>query len=281
MPEKKYQRVCITGGSSGMGLAIAAHYAALGSDVAIIARNREKLKCAVDECRAVSVRPNQRIESYAVDVGDTDALPAILHEMLSEFGTPDLLLLSAGVASGNTFAGLASEDFDRVMKVNFFGSKEVIKGVLPAMLTQGYGQIGIVSSMAGLIGVYGYSAYCASKHAVTGLASVLRQELSNQGIGVTLICPGEVDTPMVAAEAATILPQCRMLKDLTGTLTVPQAIQPIVSGLARNRALVIPGLRPRLAYLAFRWCPGMFAWITQRLLDAIERKSHNRKAAKG
>jgi 3-dehydrosphinganine reductase len=146
---------------------------------------------------------------------------------------------------------------------------------LPAMVKRGSGQLCFISSLGGLVAPYGYSAYSASKFAVLGMAEALRQELYSAGIGVTVVCPPEVDTPMVEQEAEHILPQTRLLKDLGGTLQVGTVTRATVNGIARNRRLVIPGLMGKLTYLQFRLMPGVAHWVIRQIILWLDRRSRS------
>lgn len=214
----KRKNVYITGGSSGIGLALARVYARAGDSVVLLARDASKLDRAVRECRALAINTEQSVAAASLDITAYDQLQANMDATVAEHGLPDLLVLSAGVATNKTFMDKSRAEFDWLVDVNFAGSRETARTVLPAMLSRGSGQIAFISSSAGLVGLYGYSAYSASKFAVTGFVQALRQELVGTGVSVNLVCPPEVATPMIAAESATALPQTRFLKDLVGTL---------------------------------------------------------------
>lgn len=214
----KRKNVYITGGSSGIGLALARVYARAGDSVVLLARDASKLDRAVRECRALAINTEQSVAAASLDITAYDQLQANMDATVAEHGLPDLLVLSAGVATNKTFMDTSRAEFDWLVDVNFAGSRETARTVLPAMLSRGSGQIAFISSSAGLVGLYGYSAYSASKFAVTGFVQALRQELVGTGVSVNLVCPPEVATPMIAAESATALPQTRFLKDLVGTL---------------------------------------------------------------
>jgi 3-dehydrosphinganine reductase len=260
------KRVYITGGSSGIGLALAQFYAMAGDDVVLLARNPGKLDDAVNTCRRASVRPEQAIAAESLDITAYDSLQGQMDGIVQRHGLPDLLILSAGIAHNDKFLDTPRAVFDSVVDTNLAGSREVARAVLPAMIARGSGQVAFVSSMAGLLGIYGYSAYTASKFAVTGLAQVLRQELLGTGVSVNLVCPPEVATPMIAAEAGAILPQTRFLKDLAGTLSPEAAASGIARGLSRNRALIVPGFRPGVIAWIARHCPGLFSKTWELLL---------------
>jgi len=260
---KSRKCVYIVGGSSGIGLALARVYVRAGDDVILLARDVSKLEEALLECRASAVDTRQVIAAGSLDITDHDQLQVAMDAIVAEHGLADLLILSAGVATNKTFLDTKREDFDWVMDVNFAGSRETARCILPGMLARGSGQIAFISSSAGLVGLYGYSAYSASKFAVTGFVQALRQELIGTGVNISLVCPPEVATPMIAAEAATALPQTRFLKDLVGTLEPDVAASSIARGLRRNRPVVVPGVRA-----------GIVLWFERHFQDTFSNTSN-------
>jgi short-subunit dehydrogenase len=112
-----------------------------------------------------------------------------------------------------------------------------------------------VASLAGFSANYCYAAYSASKFGVIGLGRVLRLECKPRGIAVSLICPPEVDTPMVEEEKETMHPVSRRLKDFGGSLSVDEAVAGILAGLDAGRDVIIPGARAKLTYFCSRYLP--------------------------
>lgn len=250
-----------------MGRGLAHLYAGQGNDVILLARDTSgHLQQAVDSCREIAPDPGQTIVAQYLDVTGFDTLQSDMDQLMAQFGVPDLLILCAGVAINSTFLDTPREKFDWVMEVNLAGSGEMTRAVLPAMLKRGSGQVVFFSSMAGMLGIYGYSAYSASKFAVNGLVQALRQELLGTGVSVNLVCPPEVQTPMIAAEAASVLPQTRFLKDLGGTLEPEVAVREIARGIDRNKALIIPGTRAKLMAWTARHFPWLFGKTSELLL---------------
>lgn len=266
MSSKTKQCVYIAGGSSGIGLALARVYAKKGDDVILLARDQVKLDIAVSLCQARACDAGQTIAAVALDITVYDRLPAEMNEIFATFGLPDLLILSAGVAINKRFVDTPREEFDRVMDINFAGSRELARSVLPGMLARGSGQLAFISSSAGLLGIYGYSAYAASKFAVTGFVQALRQELVGSGVSAHLVCPPEVDTPMIAAEAGSVLPQTRFLKDLAGTLTPAAAARKIARGIRKKQAVIVPGVRASVILWCERHFQDTFSRVSELLL---------------
>ena len=139
----------------------------------------------------------------------------VIPQAIKEFGTPDILINSAGIISCDYFGNISYDSFDAVMKINLYGIRNMIAEVLPAMKPRG-GHIVIISSAAGLMGMSGYTAYGTSKFALVGFAECLRGELKQQGIHLTIVCPPEVDTPMLLDEMKTISSEIRILKNMSG-----------------------------------------------------------------
>ncbi len=274
---KSGQRVFITGGSSGIGLSLAKRYAHSGDDIILIARDQPKLDDAVSECKARAESDRQAIIGVSLDLSNTENLQNSVNKITKDHGQPDLLILCAGIAGNKTFLQMSSAEFDTMMAINFTASREMARCVLPAMLEKDRGQIVFISSMSGLMGLYGYSAYCASKFAVTGFVQALQQELYGTGVSVNLICPSEVATPMIAAEADTALPQTRLLKDLVGTLSPDKAADIIIKGIRKNKDLVITGFTASLFEFFNRVFPSIFRRITRLIIWYASRKQQDKK----
>ncbi|WP_417347026.1 SDR family NAD(P)-dependent oxidoreductase [Ferrimonas sp.] len=279
MSDAKPQLVLITGASSGIGLDLAKAYAARGWSIALLARNPKRLESAQKECRRLTIDSNQSFESYEVDVADAASAYGHRQQVEDRQGVPDLLILSAGIVQSIPFMEQSDEEFDAILGTNLLGCRRLAKAWLPQMVARGRGQICFVSSLAGFIAPYGYSGYSASKFALQGMAGALKQEVHALGIDVSVLCPPEVDTPMVAQERTYISPVARLLKDLGGTLQVDAVTRATLSGLERRQFLIIPGFQAKLTYHFARLCPGLFGWAMQHVVDwARERHSRQHKA---
>ncbi|CAD7839111.1 MAG: hypothetical protein [Olavius algarvensis Delta 4 endosymbiont] len=260
MTQIQNRSVYITGGSSGIGLAAARHVAARGAHVGLFARDPDKLAGAAETVRNACAQEDQTVYSSAMDVSDRDDVRAKCGQAMAEFGIPDILITSAGIPMAGRFENTAAEHFDAVLQTNLYGTRHVIAALLPAMKARGSGHIVPVSSSAGLFGVYGYSAYGASKFALVGLAECLRSELLNHHIRVSVFCSPEVDTPLLAAEKDDLPPVTRKLKNLGGTLSVDYAAEYPVKGIIKNRFMIIPGFRAKVFYWLKRLMPLPVFW---------------------
>ncbi len=182
----------ITGGSRGIGYAIAERYAREGAGVALLSRNQSNLETArsrltgeVSGARALTVR---------ADVTDRGQVDAAVREALRELGHLDVLVNSAGIASGGDVDEMPPAEWVRMIEVNLIGSYNVTRAVWPHMKERGAGSVIMVSSGSGRRAHAGWSAYCASKFGVMGLADALAKEGRPHGIRCNVICPGPTDT---------------------------------------------------------------------------------------
>ena len=274
MTQVSDRRVYITGGSSGIGLAAAERMASMGAHVALFSRDRVKLAGAEKSVKAVSISDTQKVFSLSMDVSDPDDVMEKCRFALEKFGVPDILITSAGVPMAGRFEDIGAEDFNSVIQINLYGTRHVIAALLPEMKKKGAGHILLVSSSAGFYGIYGYSAYGASKFALVGLAECLRGELLNHGIRVSVLCPPEVDTSMLEIEKKALPPPTRALKNLAGTLPVNFVAKALVRGIVKNRFIIIPGFRAKIFYWFKRLMPTSVFWYLPDLVARIAERQN-------
>ncbi|MBI1317377.1 MAG: SDR family NAD(P)-dependent oxidoreductase [Candidatus Hydrogenedens sp.] len=180
------KRGVVTGGGSGIGLAIARALAEAGMPIALIDRDVGRLAAAAEALPAGTT-------THQADVADFEAVREA-QAVIAASGDPSVLINAAGVSVAGAFAETSLEDFRWLMDINLGGTVHCCKAFLPAMLARGEGHIVNVSSSFGLVGFPGKSAYAASKFAVRGFSESLRMELRGSGVGVTVLYPGPVDT---------------------------------------------------------------------------------------
>jgi short-subunit dehydrogenase len=267
----KYKNVLVTGGSSGIGLDLAKSYIKQGANVTLLARNQSRLDDAVEECLALCLSADQKVLAFSVDVADETELLKCVADVKKEMGTLDLLILSAGIVQSIRFMEQSEAQFNNIMQTNVMGSRLVAKAFLPEMIKAGKGHVCFVASLGGLIAGYGYSAYSASKFAVIGMAGALRQELHAAGVGVSVLCPPEVDTPMVINEADHILAETRFIKDIGGTLSTAAVTKATVKGINNNKFVIVPGFNAKLSYALSRHVPRVFGWFVIKMIGLAHR----------
>jgi 3-dehydrosphinganine reductase len=231
----------ITGGSSGIGKAVAQLLASRGANISIIARDRDKLEKARQEIVNLALNSSQKILTFVADVAQPLKITVAIEKAISEQGTPDILITSAGIAIPGYFQDLTLETFEQTMRVNYFGSLYAVKAVLPAMAAAQKGNIVLISSGAGLIGLYGYTAYSSSKFALRGFAESLRGELKPKGIKVSIVYPPDTDTPQLIAENQTKPPETKAITATAKTWSAEGVAQEIVKGINQQKFAISPG----------------------------------------
>ena len=232
----------VTGGSSGIGKAVAKLLASMGINVSLIARDFQKLQIAKQEINKARIKKEQQILTLTADVTKELEITAAIKEAISLQGIPDLLITSAGIAIPGYFAKIPLETFELTMRVNYFGSLYSVKAVLPAMQKAQSGHIVLISSGAGLIGLFGYSAYSPTKFALRGLAESLRGELKSDGINVSIVYPPDTDTPQLAAENKTKPPETKAITATADTWSAEGVAQEIIKGIQKQQFAITPGL---------------------------------------
>lgn len=252
-----------------MGLETALQVSSLGAHVLIFARNPDKLDTAVAQIQKKRQNSDQQFQSMVLDVSDNDAVESTMRAAVEEFGAPDILIANAGIGCAGYFEDVSYDSFDAVMKINVYGVRNVIVALVPSMKTLG-GHIVIMSSMAGLVGVFGYTAYSTSKFALMGFAESLRSELKRKNIAVSVVCPPEVDTDFLVAEAPTLPPEARLIKAMAGRLSPEKAAMAVVRTLGTRKFFVIPGFMAKASYYLARFSPG---WMTRATTDMIVKWS--------
>lgn len=259
--------ILITGGSSGVGEKLARRLARRGARLALVARDAKKLE-NVRKSVLSQASPDQQVMAFSCDVADPRAARETVARIAEALGPPDILINSAGILTEGYFENQDLATFRRVMDINFFGTLHCIQAVLPYFKNKGSGRIVNISSVAGLMGVFGYSAYCASKHAVAGLTASLRIELIHQNIGVHLVLPPEFDSPMVDGVNAYRSEENRAMAHTLPVLSADQVADEIIAGIEKNRYEIIPGQVTRIAAKLDRLFPG----IGRSVVDYTIRK---------
>lgn len=189
----------ITGGSSGIGLAIAKLLSSRGTAVSLIARNRDKLALARDGLLAGS-NDCAKVQTFSADVRDPSELRDAIAAASESFGAPDWGISSAGIVIPGTFASQSLTDHESQWRTNYLGSLQFAHFILPELEKTRNSRLVLIASGAAFSGLYGYSSYGPTKFAVRGLAESLRVELKPRKVCVTIAFPGDTDTPQLQAE---------------------------------------------------------------------------------
>lgn len=190
------QVVLVTGGTRGLGRAMAVAFAAAGASVAIVGTDAERSRQAAAE---IAAQAGQKVLGFAARVEDFAAVEAVVGEVLAAFGKIDVLINNAGITRDNLLLRLKEEDWDAVLGVNLKGVFNFTKVVSRSMLKAKYGRIVNISSVVGLFGNAGQSNYAAAKAGIIGFSKSVARELASRSITVNVIAPGYMETEMTAA----------------------------------------------------------------------------------
>ena len=255
-PDLVGETVFVTGGTSGLGLAAAVALAQRGADIAIFSSSTAASGPALQTIRCARVSEDQQVAWFQLDVADRDQVLAGFAEAAAQLAPPDLVIHMAGVGGVAPMVDMPFSEFDRIIQVNLYGTRHVVEAALATMAPRRAGKIVLAGSLGGLVPIYGYTAYGASKFGVVGMAQCLRAELKPVGVDVACFCPGEVDTPGLAAERASYVPAATTaLKRIGGVMPLDHAVRDLIRGIDTGQFLIIPGIRAKLVHWALRLTP--------------------------
>ena len=262
--------VLITGGSSGIGLATAVLAARSGARVSLVARDARRLEAAAAEVGPGTV-------SAAADVTDPAAVVAAVAAATEQHGSVDVLITSAGGAHPGYFAELDDDVFRTQMDVDYFGTLHALRAVVPTMTARGRGHLVLVSSTAGLIGVFGYSAYAPAKYAVRGLAETLRPELGPAGITVSCVYPPDTRTPGFDAENALKPPETVAISEAIKPRDAEHVAKAIVKGIEKDRLVITADVQTA----ALARAAGLLGPYVRHTMDKTIRKVRGKSDGDG
>jgi short-subunit dehydrogenase len=230
-------RVAITGGSGGIGSALASSFASAGADV-------------------VTMDLPGRGASLDLDVSDRASVQEVFKSMVGL----DVLVVNAGTGVAGLIRDLTASDWDKVINVNIKGTVNTLLAALPLLRNSPEGSVVMMASLSGLVPTPLLTPYAMTKHALVGLADSLRPELERDGINVTLVCPGPVDTSLLDVPSATLgISVRRYLSAAAGKPITPDALAAaVLDAVRRGEPLVIPG-RAALVWRLQRLAPKLTA----------------------
>ena len=240
--------VLITGGSSGIGFAIANALAEMDAKIILLARDYENLKIAKNSI--LEKHAGAKIKIVPVDVTDEKTLSILYHKYMRNHEIPDILINCAGVARPGYVQELPAHVFRWTMDIDYFGTVNMTRLLLPGMIERGSGHIINVSSIAGVIGIFGYTAYCGAKFAVKGFSDALRSELKPKGIRVSVLYPPDTDTPQLAWENQYKPKETRAISGASKPISPDWVAQYTLREAARGKYAIVPGFDANIMYFA-------------------------------
>lgn len=246
-------RVFITGASTGIGQALARHYAARGAVLGLVSRRQALL-----DTLAASL-PTEAA-CYALDVRDADAMAAAARDFIERFGLPDIVIANAGVSRGTlTEHAEDTAAFKAILETNVLGMLHTFQPFVPGMIDCGDGSLVGIASVAGIRGLPGAGAYSASKAAAISYLESLRVEMLAHGIAVTTIAPGYIRTPMTDANPYR----------MPFLMEADVAADKFAKAIARRRRFVVIPWQMGIVARLMRLIP---AWLWDRLAKDAPHK---------
>jgi 3-dehydrosphinganine reductase len=239
----------------------------------LFARRRDALEAAARAVEAVRKAATQRVVWRQLDAADRLQVEQVMAEAVAAFGAPDVLVNCAGRAYPHRFEDVTYAQFDDTLRMNVHTCWNTVQVLLPQMRERG-GYIVNTSSVAGLIGVFGYTDYCASKFAIVGFSEALRSELKPLGITVSVLCPPDTDTPGFAIENRTKPEETRAISATAKVMSAEAVADALIDGMRCERLLIIPGRDSRLVALAKRFFPGLLERVLDRTVRQVAARRH-------
>ena len=262
------KRVLVTGGSSGIGLATAKELKREGARIILVSRRASRLKRAKSK-----VGPGTVI--LECDVADPDSIKGLETALRKKRLELDVLINCAGIVEPFPIKELTDEQIRGTIETDLIGGVNMTKGLLPLMGRPGY--IVNVSSMAGLMGIYGYTAYSAAKFGLIGFSEALRMEMEPEGIGVSVVVPQDVDTPQLDHEKRNRPGELEAVAGELTPLSPDRVARAIVRGIKRGTFMIYPTASARYVHLAYR----LFPALVRSRMDSRVRRSRKDTRVKG
>jgi NAD(P)-dependent dehydrogenase (short-subunit alcohol dehydrogenase family) len=262
MKDFRNRLVLVTGGNSGIGEALALAFARAGARLILSARDAGRLEAVRQRCAELGAEA----EAFAADVTDEKQVQALADWVHARHTALDVLVNNAGVVMGGLLTDVEPADWRRLHEINVMGVVHGCRAFLPRMIKRGQGgQVVNMASASGFIGTPGMGTYCASKFALVGLSESLRAELKRSGIGVSVICPSYVKTP-IAGKVKLVgaldndRARARIEREFAQNSVTPEEVaMRTLRAIRRNQFMVPVGRQARMGWVMKRWAPGLLA----------------------
>ena len=261
----KDKTVIVTGGSEGVGAAVARQFAEAGANLLLVARGKKNL-----EALATELRDKTRVEIFAMDVSDPDACVDLFKKANFEFGRIDVLVNNAGYHERGKFESVDAADLGKMIDVNLRAPVVLTRLAMPYMRDAGGGAIVNVGSLAGRTPVPGSVVYAASKAGLRALTYSLREELNGSDNKVAVVSPGPIDTGFIMSDIDNV-------SDITFSqpLSTAEEVAQVVLDLCGNRQVEVsmPWVSGVLTMASY-----LMPWLGRWLRPSLERRGANVKA---
>lgn len=273
------QHAIITGGSSGIGRALARLLSECKAHVSLIARRQSLLDETLAELETLRAGPDQVFSARSADVASWEETESAIRDLTADGLAPDLLLNVAGFSHPGYVQDLSLDVFRDTMDVDYFGTVHATKAVLPMMMARRQGHIVNFSSVAGFYAIFGYSPYCAAKFAVCGFSEALRQEMKPHGIHVSVVFPPTTNTPGLEQENLFKPEETTQIEGQITSQSADQVARTVLRGIERRSRHILPGMDTKVYYLLAHLPPaltGVFHWFfIDRVIARVHRNAES------
>ena len=265
-------KVFITGAASGIGRATALAMARRGAHLFLTDINEKGL---METCNLISSSGTAVCRQQAFDITRLDAVQVFANELHHDFGPMDIVINNAGIALFGLVEEMTHDHWQKVINTNLWGVIHGIESFLPKMIYAKKGHLVNISSTAGLAGLPWHAAYSSAKWGLVGLSEVLRYDLMQHNIGVTVICPGAVDTPL--KNSTPILGVDReskkakmLIQRFEKHAVTPEYVADlIINAIEKNKFLVITSFDIKALYFVKRYCPPIYHFVMKKLSNLM------------
>jgi NAD(P)-dependent dehydrogenase (short-subunit alcohol dehydrogenase family) len=263
----------VTGGGMGLGKALSLELARRGSTVVVADIDGDAAQAVGD----LIAQTGGQARPLRVDVSREEEVARLVQGAVSEFGRLDYVFNNAAIFIGGDARDISIEQWDRVLAVNLHG---VVYGTVHAyqrMVEQGHGHIVNISSLSGLVPQPGNASYCTCKHGIVGLSLSMREEGSDLGVKVSVVCPGDMRTSVYDNMVLMNLPHdatveaSRKSHVFMPQMSAEDAARDIVRDVSRNKALIVFPVQVRLIWRLYRAVPNLIYWVNVRRMRMFRK----------
>ena len=262
----------VTGGSSGIGKSIAKRLAGRGANVFLIARREDALKATIEEVEKEARDKSQIFGFFSADVSEKTAVEKAVKAAEERCGPATVLVNSAGVSNPGYVEKLTISSMESEINVNYLGSVYTIKNVVEGMMERRNGHILNVSSLAGIKGIFGYTGYSGSKFAVVGFSEALRSEMRPHGVMVSVLCPPDVDTPMLKDENKVKPYETMKISEGAKVMLPDDVADAAMRGMDKGTFIIIPDAPGKMLHSINRLAPALIDAMLNKTVDKARRE---------
>ena len=256
----------VTGAASGIGEALARELAKQGGEVVLADVQIDAANVIAAEIRL----SGGKASAHYLDVTDSDAVEGFVMRIAAEKGRLDYMFNNAGIAIIGEFRDFSTADWKRILDINVCGVLAGTAAAYAVMIRQGAGHIVNTASVAGLVPTPGFTAYCASKHAIVGFSTSLRAEAAEYGVKVSAVCPGFVKTPIFDSKVLGIPKERKTTAQaLKISITPEECAARALKGVAKNKAIIPVTAHAKVLWLLNRYSPGSMQRVSRRMAKQL------------